>query len=272
LALVLIAFLNYQFEASFRLSFHGDVQAYRTIRDMQDMKDQADWLLSNIIPHHVVDHLAKTSKYSENHEQVAVVFASIVNWGEMYEETFEGGREFLRVLNELIADFDELLDKPQFAQVEKIKTIGSTYMAASGLNPERRRLSMHPYSHLYDLMDFALELQNSLENFNKDILNFEFYMKIGYNIGPVTAGVIGTTKLYYDIWGDTVNIASRMYSTGVKGRIQVPQKAKDMLEDVYDFEFRDHIEVKGIDAGLDVFLVSGRKESMKPRSRSGTGD
>jgi len=219
-----------------------------------------------------VEHLAKTSKYSESHEMVAVVFASIVNWGEMYEETFEGGREFLRVLNELIADFDELLDKPQFAQVEKIKTIGATYMAASGLNPERRRLSMHPYSHLYDLMDFALELQNSLDNFNKDILNFDFYMKTGYNIGPVTAGVIGTTKLYYDIWGDTVNIASRMYSTGVKDRIQVSKKAKDMLEDVYDFHFREHIEVKGIDAGMDVFLLAGRKESMKPRSRSGTGE
>jgi len=68
----------------------------------------------------------------------------------------------------------------------------------------RRRLSVHPYSHLYELMEFALALQDVLENFNKDLLNFDFKMKIGYNIGPVTAGVIGTTKLYYDIWGDTV--------------------------------------------------------------------
>lgn len=71
-------------------------------------------------------------------------------------------------------------------------------------------------------MEFAIGLQQQLNYFNQDLLNFDFICKIGYNVGPVTAGVIGTTKLYYDIWGDTVNIASRMYSTGVENRIQVP--------------------------------------------------
>ncbi|KRX18223.1 Adenylate cyclase type 9 [Trichinella nelsoni] len=264
LACLLVIYLNYQFEASFRMSFYGDLQACETIRRMKEMKDQADWLLSNIIPHHVVEHLAKTSKYSENHAMVAVLFASVVNWNDMYEETYEGGREFLRVLNELVSDFDELLDRPEFTQVEKIKTIGPTYMAASGLNPARRRLSMHPYSHLYELMEFALALQETLDNFNKDLLSFEFRMKIGFNIGPVTAGVIGTTKLYYDIWGDTVNIGSRMYSTGVVGRIQVSRQAKERLDTVYEFEFRDHISVKGVDGGMDVYLLKSRKQ--KPPS------
>ncbi|KRX18222.1 Adenylate cyclase type 9 [Trichinella nelsoni] len=259
-----VVFYNATFEASFRMSFYGDLQACETIRRMKEMKDQADWLLSNIIPHHVVEHLAKTSKYSENHAMVAVLFASVVNWNDMYEETYEGGREFLRVLNELVSDFDELLDRPEFTQVEKIKTIGPTYMAASGLNPARRRLSMHPYSHLYELMEFALALQETLDNFNKDLLSFEFRMKIGFNIGPVTAGVIGTTKLYYDIWGDTVNIGSRMYSTGVVGRIQVSRQAKERLDTVYEFEFRDHISVKGVDGGMDVYLLKSRKQ--KPPS------
>lgn len=120
-----------------------------------------------------------------------------------------------------------------------------------------------------------MALQNALDIFNQDLLNFEFVCKVGLNIGPVTAGVIGTTKLYYDIWGDTVNIASRMYSTGVENRIQVifalsyidginntfqvSQYTRDLLCDRYDFEYRDHIEVKGVDGGMDTFLLVGRK-------------
>uniref|UniRef100_A0A0R3R706 adenylate cyclase n=1 Tax=Brugia timori TaxID=42155 RepID=A0A0R3R706_9BILA len=247
------------FEAAFRMSFFGDVQAQRDMRQMQAVRDQADWLLTNIIPQHAIDSLKSSIRYSKNHALTAVLFATITNWNEMYEETFEGGREFLRVLNEIIGDFDELLDRPDFSQVEKIKTIGPTYMAAAGLNPDKRRSAQHPYEHLYQLMEFAIGLQQQLNYFNQDLLNFDFVCKIGYNIGPVTAGVIGTTKLYYDIWGDTVNIASRMYSTGVQNRIQVSQKTRDLLCDRYDFEYRDHIEVKGVDGGMDTYLLVGRK-------------
>ncbi|TKR77481.1 hypothetical protein L596_018448 [Steinernema carpocapsae] len=259
LAIILVAFLNYQFEAAFRMSFYGDVQARRDTQRMQLVRDQADWLLTNIIPQHAVESLKTNTKYSENHDTTAVLFASITNWNEMYEENFEGGREFLRVLNEVIGDFDELLDRPEFNQVEKIKTIGSTYMAASGLNPDKRKKAIHPNEHLYQLIEFALGLQEQLMLFNQDLLNFDFVCKLGFNVGPVTAGVIGTTKLYYDIWGDTVNIASRMYSTGVQNRIQVSQRTRDLLCDRYDFEYRDHIEVKGIDGGMDTYLLVGRK-------------
>jgi adenylate cyclase 9 len=165
----------------------------------------------------------------------------------------------MRFLNEIVGDFDDLLERYEFGQVEKIKTIGTTIMAASGLNPERRRLSVHPYEHLYQLMEFALAIQDVLQNINDNLLSFAFQMKIGYNIGPVTAGVIGTTKLYYDIWGDTVNIASRMYSTGVSGKIQVSKRVRDLLCDRYDFDYRDHVDVKGIDGGMDVYTLAGRK-------------
>ncbi|EPB71496.1 adenylate/guanylate cyclase catalytic domain protein [Ancylostoma ceylanicum] len=132
----------------------------------------------------------------------------------MYEENFEGGREFLRVLNEMV--------------------------------------------------EFALAIQHVLSVFNEDLLNFDFVCKLGLNIGPVTAGVIGTTKLYYDIWGDTVNIASRMYSTGVLNRIQVSAHTREILLDRYEFEYRDHIEVKGIDGGMDTYLLVGRKADRVP--------
>uniref|UniRef100_A0A914DFV2 adenylate cyclase n=1 Tax=Acrobeloides nanus TaxID=290746 RepID=A0A914DFV2_9BILA len=260
LSVILVAFLNYQFETAFRISFFRDVQARRDTEKMHVVRDQADLLLTNILPHHVIECLKKKdTQYSENHSMAAVLFATITNWSEMYEENFAEGKEFLRVLNEVIADFDELLDKPEFGHVVKIKTIGSCYMAASGLNPERNRLALHPHEHLYQLMEFALALQNALDFFNQDLVNFDFVLKIGFNIGPVTAGVIGTTKLYYDIWGDTVNIASRMYSTGVENRIQVSQHTRDLLAERYDFEYRDHIEVKGVDGGMDTYLLVGRK-------------
>ncbi|CAB3403497.1 unnamed protein product [Caenorhabditis bovis] len=264
LSIVLVAFLNYQFEAAFRMSFFGDVQARRDTQRMQIVRDQADWLLNNVIPAHAVESLKTDTKYSENHESTAVLFAAITNWNDMYEENFEGGREFLRVLNEVIGDFDELLDRPDFTHIEKIKTIGAAYMAASGLNPERKKNMQHPKEHLYQMVEFALAIQHVLSVFNEDLLNFDFVCKLGLNIGPVTAGVIGTTKLYYDIWGDTVNIASRMYSTGVLNRIQVSQHTRDILLDRYDFEYRDHIEVKGIDGGMDTYLLVGRKADKIP--------
>nr|CAD2194186.1 unnamed protein product [Meloidogyne enterolobii] len=149
------------------MSFYGDVQARRDTAKMQLVRDQADWLLNNIIPPHAVESLKTNTKYSENHKLTAVMFASITNWHEMYEETYEGGREFIRVLNEVIGDFDELLDRSEFTHVEKIKTIGPCYMAASGLNPDRRRLSLHPYEHLYQLMEFAIAVQNALAFFNQ---------------------------------------------------------------------------------------------------------
>ncbi|GMS89568.1 hypothetical protein PENTCL1PPCAC_11743, partial [Pristionchus entomophagus] len=272
LSVLLVGFLNYQFEAAFRLSFYGDVQSRRDTERMQIVRDQADWLLNNVIPPHAVESLKTDTKYSENHHNTAVLFASITNWNDMYEENFEGGREFLRVLNEVIGDFDELLERPEFNQIEKIKTIGACYMAASGLNPEKRRACPDPKEHIYQLIEFALALQHALSVFNEDLLNFDFVCKLGLNIGPVTAGVIGTTKLYYDIWGDTVNIASRMYSTGVCNKIQVSQHTRDILSDRYDFEYRDHIEVKGIDAGMDTYILLGRKADLIPPAISESND
>ncbi|XP_050677070.1 adenylate cyclase type 9 [Leptidea sinapis] len=260
LLLILVWFLNREFEISYRLSFYSNIVANRDKQKVQNMRNQADWLLHNIIPRHVADQLKNTAKYSENHKDVGIIFASIVNFNEMYDESYLKGKEYLRVLNELIADFDELLERPQFQHVEKIKTIGSTFMAASGLNPNLRRTSHEPHEHLYQLMDFALEMQKVVDNFNQDLLEFDFILRIGYNFGDVTAGVIGTTKLYYDIWGDAVNIASRMDSTGVPKRIQVGDACINILSSRYDFEPRGSVYVKGKD-NMHVYLVIGKRDT-----------
>lgn len=261
LLLVLVWFLNREFEIGYRLSFHANLVANRDKAHVQSMKNQADWLLHNIIPKHVADQLKKSAKYSENHKNVGIIFASIVNFNEMYDESYLGGKEFLRVLNELIADFDELLTLSEFKSVEKIKTIGSTFMAASGLNPEVRRDSRDPYQHLYALMDFAMAMQKVIDNFNQNLLEFNLILRVGYNFGDVTAGVIGTSKLYYDIWGDAVNIASRMDSTGVNGRIQIGGACLEVLEKRYEFEPRGSVYVKGKD-NMNVYLLLRKKDEV----------
>ncbi|CAL7940653.1 unnamed protein product [Xylocopa violacea] len=261
LLLLLVWFLNREFEISYRLSFHGNAVAARDKSRVQSMKNQADWLLHNIIPKYVADQLKTTAKYSQNHKVVGIIFASIVNFNELYDESYLGGKEYLRVLNELIGDFDELLEKPEFSNVEKIKTIGSTFMAASGLNPQVRQQSEHEYTHLFQLVDFAMAMHKVINDFNRDLLGFKLILRIGFNYGDVTAGVIGATKLYYDIWGDAVNIASRMDSTGVAGRIQVAKNALDALSERYEFEPRGQVYVKGKD-NMDVFLLIGKKDDI----------
>ncbi|CAM4655013.1 unnamed protein product [Leuciscus chuanchicus] len=246
LLLLLVWFLNREFEVSYRLHYHGNVEADKHRIKIQTMRDQADWLLRNIIPIHVAEQLKVNQSYSKNHDIVGVIFASIVNFSEFYEESYEGGKECYRVLNELIGDFDELLRKPAFSNVEKIKTIGATYMAASGLNAQQCQEQLHPHAHLRALFDFALEMMRVVDDFNKNMLGFKFKLRIGFNHGPLTAGVIGTTKLLYDIWGDTVNIASRMDSTGVECRIQVSEESHCVLSRMnYTFDYRGTVNVKG---------------------------
>ncbi|XP_031145031.1 adenylate cyclase type 9 isoform X1 [Sander lucioperca] len=273
LLLLLVWFLNREFEVSYRLHYHGNVEADKHRSKIQTMRDQAEWLLGNIIPIHVADHLKVTQSYSKNHDSVGVIFASIVNFSEFYEESYEGGKECYRVLNELIGDFDELLRKPEFKSVEKIKTIGATYMAASGLNvrelAENDDDSLH--AHLRALFNFALEMMGVLDDFNKNMLGFGFKLRIGFNHGPLTAGVIGTTKLLYDIWGDTVNIASRMDSTGVECRVQVSEESHAVLSAMgLEFDYRGTVNVKG-KGQMRTFLYPKSGESIyQDRTELGT--
>ncbi|XP_053327307.1 adenylate cyclase type 9 [Spea bombifrons] len=246
LLLLLVWFLNREFEVSYRLHYHGDVEADLHRTKIQSMRDQADWLLRNIIPYHVAEQLKVSQSYSKNHDDAGVIFASIVNFSEFYEENYEGGKECYRVLNELIGDFDELLRKPHYSCIEKIKTIGATYMAASGLNPSQCQDSSQPHRHLQTLFEFAKEMMSVVDDFNNNMLWFNFKLRIGFNHGPLTAGVIGTTKLLYDIWGDTVNIASRMDTTGVECRIQASEESYRVLVKMgYDFDYRGTVNVKG---------------------------
>ncbi|XP_077366742.1 adenylate cyclase type 3 [Festucalex cinctus] len=244
-----------------------------------EMRRWNEALVTNMLPEHVAKHFLGTKKrdeelYSQSYEEVGVMFASIPNFSDFYTEESinNGGIECLRILNEIISDFDSLLDKDEFRNITKIKTIGSTYMAASGLTPkssanghsdghklEEQKL-LERWQHLADLADFALAMKVTLDNLNKQSFN-NFMLRIGLNKGAVLAGVIGARKPHYDIWGNTVNVASRMESTGVMGNIQVVEDCFNILK-FYGFRFvrRGHILVKG-KGELLTFFMKGKERN-----------
>ncbi|XP_061100230.1 adenylate cyclase type 3 isoform X3 [Conger conger] len=243
-----------------------------------EMRRWNEALVTNMLPEHVARHFLGSKKrdeelYSQSYDEIGVMFASIPNFSDFYTEESinNGGIECLRFLNEIISDFDSLLDEPQFRCITKIKTIGSTYMAASGVIPDantngynclkKEELSdKERWQHLADLADFALAMKVTLMNINYQSFN-NFMLRIGLNKGAVLAGVIGARKPHYDIWGNTVNVASRMESTGVMGNIQVVEDCYAILKD-YGFRFvrRGPIFVKGKGELLTFFLKGRDKQ------------
>ncbi|XP_063735623.1 adenylate cyclase type 2 [Eleginops maclovinus] len=240
-----------------RLDFLWKNKFKKECEEIETMENLNRVLLENVLPAHVAEHfLARNWKnedlYHQSYDLVCVMFASIPDFKEFYTESDvnKEGLECLRLLNEIIADFDELLSKPKFSGVEKIKTIGSTYMAATGLNaspgPEYT-LQEHDrqYMHIGTMLEFAFALVGKLDVINKHSFN-DFKLRVGINHGPVIAGVIGAQKPQYDIWGNTVNVASRMDSTGVLGKIQVTEETSRILLTLgYMCSCRGIINVKG---------------------------
>ncbi|XP_061519372.1 adenylate cyclase type 6 isoform X2 [Anopheles gambiae] len=239
-----------QTEITRRLDFIWKLQATEEKEDMEHLQAYNRKLLANILPVHVADHFLMREKnieeiYHEQCDTVCVMFASIPNFSEFYIE-LEGnneGVECLRLLNEIIVDFDELLGLERFRYVEKIKTTGSTYMAASGLTANS--CDKNDFQHVFAMMDYALELFQKITDVNEHSFN-NFRMRIGINIGPVVAGVIGTRKPQYDIWGNAVNVASRMDSTGLMDHIQVTEDVYQIVKDKgYNLTCRGTVNVKG---------------------------
>ncbi|XP_059175219.1 adenylate cyclase type 1-like isoform X2 [Physella acuta] len=260
-------------EWTLRLDYLWKTQAAEEKCGMQELQRQNSRILCNLLPEHVANHflqLQTTSHmelYSQQYNKVGVFFASIPNFSNFYVELAANnqGVECLRVLNEIIADFDELLDSPYFYGVEKIKTIGSCYMAATGLKPTHlvkvREESVTFY--LTMVVDFVMAMKEKLKNINENSYN-NFELRVGVNVGPVVAGVIGARKPQYDIWGNTVNVASRMESTGLSGRVQVTEEVFAVLKNVFTFECRGKVPVKGKGEMVTYLL----KDRIVPRDPS----
>ncbi|KAK2145293.1 hypothetical protein LSH36_690g04060 [Paralvinella palmiformis] len=230
-------------------------------------------LLENILPAHVAEHYLysphrQEDLYHETYDNICVMFASVPNFWDFFRQSTisKHGIECLRLLNQIIGDFDQLLSKPKYSSVEKIKTIGSTYMAATGLQKmkHKRKDSKDANKwehHIIVMTEFANSMMSTLESLNQSSFN-QFKLRIGINHGPAVAGVIGAHKPLYDIWGDTVNVASRMDTFGVVDAIQFPEvTAKVLIAAGYNCTRRGETRVKGKEQPIVTYLLT-KPESM----------
>ncbi|KZC14218.1 Adenylate cyclase type 3 [Dufourea novaeangliae] len=255
--------IDFQTEKARRMLYLRGREVVAQRERAADMKRRNGALIYNILPPHVAAYFLTRARhyddlYSQSYAEVGVLFASMPNFADFYsEESINNqGLECLRFLNEVISDFDAILDQNKFRDIIKIKTIGSTYMAASGITDSEETEDAPRWGHLSTLVEFALELKKALSSLNEQSFN-HFVLKMGINHGPVTAGVIGARKPHYDIWGNTVNVASRMESTGKVGCIQVTDETRRILEPFgFGFEQRGLVFVKGKGQLLTHYLVS----------------
>ena len=200
---------------------------------LEQEKVKSDNLLRSILPDKIADKLKETTgdkSFGENFEEVTLLFSDIVGFTTV--SSGHTAQEIVSALNKLFSLFDE---RAKNMGVEKIKTIGDAYMAACGV-PEANE------NHASIMINFAKGMYQDLATYN-ETADIKFNIRIGLNCGPVTAGVIGTHKFIYDVWGDTVNVASRMETAANPGAIRITEDLKNKLEGA-GFEFSEPIECK----------------------------
>jgi class 3 adenylate cyclase len=218
-----------------------------SLKELKAEREKAEGLLHNILPQAIAERLKKEQHtiIADNFAEVTVLFADIVGFTQLAAHT--SPVELVNLLNQIFSAFDQLAEQHG---LEKIKTIGDAYMVVGGLPIPRT-------DHAEAIAEMALDMQKAIDRFNA-INGQEFNIRIGINTGPVVAGVIGLKKFIYDLWGDTVNTASRMESHGVTGSIQVTAATYQLLQDKYQWKERGAIQVKG-KGEMTTYLLIGRK-------------
>jgi len=217
------------------------LQKEKELLQMEQMKSER--LILNILPKPIAERLKKNEKnISSSYEDVTILFSDIVGFTQM--SSLLTPSDLVALLNDLFTRFDK---RAESLGLEKIKTIGDAYMAAGGVPVPRA-------DHADIVADMALGMLEDLAEFNRDN-QISLQMRIGLNSGPVVAGIIGFTKFSYDLWGSTVNVASRMESSSMIGKIQISPSTAKALSGRFDLQGREVIEVKGIGKVLTHFLL-----------------
>jgi adenylate cyclase len=191
-------------------------------------------LLVNVLPDDIVERLQEENRRIADHvDGASILFADVVDFTPLSSQL--SPEEVVGLLDELFCEFDDLADRHG---VEKIKTIGDCYMVAAGVPRPRS-------DHAQALARMALDMRDCVRRYAHSGHENRLELRIGINSGEVVAGVIGRRRFIYDLWGDAVNIASRMESHGTPGRIQISRATRDLLGDEFLCEGRGTIEVKG---------------------------
>ncbi len=219
---------------------------------MEDQYERSEALLANMLPASIAERLKEPERrvIADKYDEASVLFADIVGFTERASSTSPA--DLVRFLDRLYSAFDELVDKHG---LEKIKVSGDSYMVVSGVPRPRP-------DHVQALADFALDMADVAAAL-KDPHGRAVPLRVGLATGPVVAGVVGSRRFFYDVWGDAVNVASRMESTDSVGQIQVPDEVYERLKDDFVLRERGHIDVKGKGVMRTWYLI-GRKLPQEP--------
>lgn len=230
-----------------KLNEELELRVAQRTEELQYQQEQSERLLLNVLPEKIALRLKQgASIIADNFADVTVLFADIVGFTQISVRISPS--ELVHLLNEIFSTFDQLAEKHG---LEKIKTVGDAYMVVGGLPMPRP-------DHAEAIAEMALDMQDAMSQISRQS-GQSFQIRVGINTGPVVAGVIGIKKFTYDLWGDTVNLASRMESHGVPGHIQVSPATYERLQHQYFFEVRGLIQVKGKGEMLTYFLT-GKKQ------------
>jgi adenylate cyclase len=221
---------------------------------MESEYERSERLLTNILPATIAERLKDPSRniIADKYDDASILFADIGGYTKRASDTPPG--DLVRFLDRLYTDLDALVDRHG---LEKVKTSGDSYMVVSGV-PEPRE------DHMEALACLALDMADAVADL-KDPQGREVPLRIGLAAGPVVAGVVGARKFFYDVWGDAVNVAARMETTDVEGRIQVPHDVYERLNHAFLLEERGEVDVKGKGVMHTWYLV-GRRDDHAVRS------
>ncbi|MEW5813178.1 MAG: adenylate/guanylate cyclase domain-containing protein [Actinomycetota bacterium] len=225
----------------------------RAERAMEAEYERSERLLANILPETIADRLKDPARsvIADKYDDASILFADIAGYTKRASDTAPA--ELVRFLDRLYTDLDALVDRHG---LEKVKTSGDSYMVVSGVPTPRP-------DHLEALAAFALDMADAVSGLT-DAQGRAVPLRIGMACGPVVAGVVGAKKFFYDVWGDAVNIASRMETTDIEGRIQVPDDVYDRLRDHFVLEERGVVDVKGKGPMHTWYLVGHRAPAVTP--------